>query len=97
MVTEIIDNNMENRREILVCECSSVEHQIVFNYDEENERVYCSIHLVELPFWKRLKNGLKYIFGYKCKYGHFDEFVLAKYNIKQLNKVVYFLKNVSKV
>lgn len=97
MVTEIIDNNMENRREILVCECSSVEHQIVFNYDEENERVYCSIHLVELPFWKRLKNGIKYIFGYQCKYGHFEEFILAKWHIKQLNKVVYFLKNVSKV
>lgn len=98
MVTEIIDNNMENRTEILVCGCHNVEHQVVFVYDEEDGLVYCNIHLVELPFWKRLKNGIKYIFSsHKSKYGNFDEFILDKSNIKQLNKVVYFLKNVSKV
>ena len=36
--------------------------------------------------------GLKYIFGYRCKYGDFDELVLSSKHIKALENVVNYLK-----
>lgn len=63
------------RDEIFVCHCNSTEHQIVFNYDKEDNLVYCNIHLTGGSFWQRLKGGLKYIFGYRSKYGDWDEFI----------------------
>lgn len=71
---------------LLIDDCHSPEHQIILNTfpeDEEDNSVYLQIHLVELPFWKRLIRGVRYIFGYKCKYGHFDEMLFDKTEFKQ--------------
>lgn len=69
---------------ILVCVCNSIEHQIVFNYDKCSDTCYVSIHLNKLRFWKRLIHGIRYIFGYKCKYGDFEEIILGEHHAKYL-------------
>jgi hypothetical protein len=61
--------------EIFVCDCNSREHQIVFQYDFDDNYVYCHIHLSQYSFWKRVKVAIKYILGYKCKYGNWEEFI----------------------
>ena len=48
---------------VLICDCSSREHQIIIEHDNEDNLTYCHIHLVKHGFWRRLKAGLKYIFG----------------------------------
>ena len=51
--------------ELLLCQCSDPEHQLIMFYDDDIEApaVYVSIHLSpERNFFKRLWNGLKYIF-----------------------------------
>ena len=74
---------------ILICECNSTEHQIVIDYNKENKIAYCYIHLItHKSFLKRLWVGLRYAFGYKCKYGNWDEFILNKKHVKQLNKII---------
>lgn len=78
--------------EILICACSSDEHQIILHKDEDCKMVYCSIHLVNLPFFKRLVMAIKYIFGYKCMYGNFEEFILNKCHINKLENLINFLK-----
>lgn len=75
---------MKIEEEILICECNSVEHQIVFRYDEEDNYVYCSMHLAKYNFFKRLVNGIRYIFGYRCRYGDFEEFIFKKEHSKKL-------------
>ncbi len=65
---------MENK--ILICSCHSTEHQVVIMYDDEDNNAYLHIFLSERRFFKRLLYGIKYIFGYKCKYGHWDEIIL---------------------
>lgn len=75
---------------LLICECHSKEHQIIISNDEDF--AYCSIHLNKLPFFKRLINGIKYIFGYRCKYGDFDEFLFSKEHINELKKIIKFLE-----
>jgi hypothetical protein len=62
------------------------------SYDEEDNNVYCHIHLVQHGFWKRLKAGLKYIFGYKCRFGQWDEFIFKAEDSEKLFKFAEKLK-----
>lgn len=73
---------------VLICECNSTEHQIVINYDEEDNVAYCHIHLTtHKNFFKRLWAGLRYAFGHKCRYGNWDEFILSDKHAKQLKEL----------
>ena len=85
----------KEQRETLICQCHSIEHQVSFNWVEDTElegEVYMEVHLKPLSFWERLKHGIKYIFGYRCMYGDFDEVILKKEDVHKLEKVVEFLK-----
>jgi len=61
------------------CQCHSPEHTLQFLFDEEENELSTSVFLGNeyMPWWKRLWIGIKYIFGYKCRYGHFDCFLLS--------------------
>lgn len=98
-----MDNELKELKELIICQCTSAEHQLIFRGDsygtEENgetRMVYVDIHLCKLPFWKRLWHGIKYICGYRCRYGEFDEVVLCPDHVEELERVVEFLKNEQK-
>lgn len=83
------------QHQLFICKCDNVEHQLIFGYfdDEPNGDVYCSVHLrPETNIWKRIKNGLKYIFGHKSIYGNFDEFIFKKEDAHKLEEIVKYLK-----
>lgn len=85
----------KEQRETLICQCHSIEHQVSFTWVEDTElegEVYMEVHLKPLSFWRRLKHGIKYICGYRCIYGDFDEVILKKEDVHKLEKVVEFLK-----
>ncbi len=77
---------------LLICDCSSAEHQIIVRHDEDDKLMYCSIHLAKLPFLERLKAGINYIFGYECRYGHFEEFILSEKHADKLEMIAKSLK-----
>jgi hypothetical protein len=77
--------------EIMVCQCTSLEHQVVYWRDPEDTQVYMSVYLSPLPLTKRIKAALKYIFGYRCKYGHWEEFVLGEEHREDLLKIAAIL------
>ena len=78
---------------LMLCECSSCEHQMVVSWDDNDDEVYVHVHLADYKgFWKRLWYGLKYAFGYKSRYGAFDEVILRKEDANNLQKVVDHLK-----
>lgn len=86
---------------IFICECFSPEHQIVFETQKdiiqdvgEFDTVVMSIHLVKKSFWRRIKVGIKYIFGYKCKYGSFDEVLLQPDDYSKMQKIVDEMKKI---
>lgn len=71
-------------RKTFICRCSSLEHQISFWYDDEDKQLYAEPHLVTGSFFTRLIKGIKYIFGYKCKYGNFDSMIFKDEDLKEL-------------
>ena len=81
------------------CDCSSSEHQILFDVDPDGGLVFCHIHLAKRPFLKRIKYGLKYIFGYHCRYGHWEEFIWNPQDapdLRSLADMLEFQQNLKK-
>lgn len=87
--------------DILICDCHSTEHQMIVHYSEDeysdgtkHPLVYIHTHLNKRPFWERVKYGIKYIFGYKCMYGAFDEFIINPSDADKIKDIVKYLKKV---
>lgn len=82
--------------DIIICECGSAEHQLVLHFDDDKDlgrQIFVEVHLVPLVWYKRLWQGLKYIFGYKCCYGNFEEIILTSKHLKKLRQMCRFLSN----
>jgi hypothetical protein len=91
-------------REFLICECESLEHLACFTFFDDNvvvdnegtemnfKYVTLSVHLKKLPFFKRLVNGVKYIFGHTSVYGDYDEFIIGKEYASKFRKVAKYLE-----
>lgn len=84
--------NKEKDSKILVCACHNIEHQIMIYKDEDEKEGFLTIHLKHDGLWKRIKNAIKYIFGYKSMYGDFDEFFFKKEHADALIDFGNFLK-----
>ena len=72
-------------RLIMICECHSLEHQVIF-WDDDGE-LYCEPHLTTYRnFFKRLWRGLRYAFGYKSRFGDWDSTIFKKEDLEKLRE-----------
>jgi hypothetical protein len=79
--------------DILICDCLSLEHQIVFLYDSEDNELICEVHLSNYLTWpKRIYHAVKYIFGYRSCYGNFDSTIISSKNKHQFQKALDRIK-----
>ena len=79
---------------ILICSCNSTDHQMVIYKDIDplyGPAVYIHMHLSKRSFWYRLKYAILYLFGYKSRYGAWDEFILESKHIAALEDVISHL------
>jgi hypothetical protein len=77
---------------ILICDCSSREHQIILEHEPDDNLIYCHIHLRPRRFWARVWAALKYVGGYKCRYGHFEEFIFKPDHVPALQQLTALLE-----
>lgn len=72
------------------CACEADEHILRFTLDKDPEDpgIYTSIFL-DSPYtwWRRVWIGIKYIFGYKCQYGHFGNWELRDEDVTRLRSM----------
>ena len=89
---------MNFKREYFECSCFSPEHTLSFWFDDDKEFscIYVSVFLSNDVWYKRLIKAVKYVFGYKCRYGHFDEFLFKENDVDRLISVISQLKKVDK-
>lgn len=73
-------------RKIFICKCHSLEHQVTFWYDEEDKELYLEVHLTNKRFFSRVKSAFKYIFGYKSRFGDWDEFLFKDEDLVKLKE-----------
>lgn len=88
-----MEESNKSVNELFICQCYNVEYQLIFSYFPDDEDKDVSVYLTpEYNIWKRIWMVIKYIFGYKSMYGHFDEFIFKKSDADKLQKVVNFLR-----
>jgi len=76
------------------CACGSSEHTLRFVLDSDNNTIYTLVFLNQYRgFWKRLLVAIKYLFGYKCKYGHWDEWILKPEDVTEITLLLNKIKN----
>ena len=70
----------EEKTFLVLCDCGDAEHQIIFRYypDDECFPMLATFHLTTwCGFFRRLWRGLRYAFGYKSRYGDWDDVILS--------------------
>lgn len=60
----------------VTCKCTSMDHIVRFSYEPDDCELYVTVHLAPLPFWKRVKNALRYVFGRRSRYGDHEEVIV---------------------
>ena len=73
-----------------ICACNSMDHQMLLWHDDDD--AYCVIHLASLPWYLRMWHALKYIFGFKSRFGVFEEFIFKPEHGDKLVEIGKFLK-----
>lgn len=77
------------KREIFICSCYSLEHQVAFWYDTEDNLLYVQPHLItHRNLLKRFYVALKYMFGYRSRFGEWDETILSGEDQKKLYDIL---------
>jgi hypothetical protein len=71
-------------KEFIVCSCGSLDHMLVVNKDAEDATV--EVHLAPLPLWKRIRNAVKYVLGYRSRFGDYEEFFLSRESAGRLRE-----------
>ena len=89
-----IDPQTGYQTEFFECACHSDEHTLKFNLDtmpshEDAPEIYTSIFLCDWqPWYKRVWVAIKYAFGYKSKYGHWDTWLLKACDVDRLEAML---------
>lgn len=87
----VLDDGEGHHHEYFECVCTSNEHTLRISYfdGEDFDELYVSIHLNPIwPWYKRVYHAIRYIFGYHCKYGHFEEASLGPTTAKRLRDLL---------
>jgi hypothetical protein len=67
------------------CKCMSSEHTLRFVYDPDDNELYTEVHLSQYRnVFVRVWVAIKYIFGFKSKYGHWDCWLLKEKDCERL-------------
>ena len=72
------------------CECSTVDHHVIWNWDSDpewNDEVCVQVFLSEKPWYRRVWPAICYMFGYKSKTGHWVEFILGRDKVEELRNL----------
>jgi len=75
-------------RELFVCACHNLEHQLVLSYFDDERDVYLSVHLCKHGFFRRLWIAVRYLFGRRSPYGAFEEIILREEDVNRLNDIL---------
>lgn len=74
---------MEHR--YLECDCEDGEHVLRLSwFDDDRDMIYVCCYIKKERWYKRIWVGIKYIFGYRSKYGEFGEFLWRPNTVRKL-------------
>lgn len=85
------------KRDVIFCSCGSAEHQLLIWHDDEFSGEYREVglqpHLVtHQNIFKRIFVAIRYVLGYRSRYGHWDSIIVDSTNYLPLKRAVEFIE-----
>lgn len=79
----------DGEKEYFECQCHGDEHILTFSFWVVSDDPDCYVHIFlnHRRWYKRIWPAIRYIFGYKCKFGHFDEMILKHKDVSRLREL----------
>jgi len=69
------------------CSCGACEHQAIITADPDDGLVLVEFHLVTWQnILRRLWVAIRYVFGYRSRYGAWDELVMDREQVAELRE-----------
>ena len=85
-------DKLNDNRQFFDCACLSEEHTLRFDlwdWTPEPPELYLSVFLNQWrPWYGRLWVAIKYLFGYKCRYGHWDNTIIRVEDAPRLQQLL---------
>lgn len=98
--TKTIVNKLKTKEGITVeyfdCECGDISHSARFTlfHDDSYPELYIDVYLNQYRgFFKRVWTAIKYVFGYRSKFGHFDSISFRRKDIPRLKELMNSYEN----
>jgi len=67
------------------CDCHCPEHQAIITTDADDGLLFLEFHLTTWQnILRRAWVAIRYVFGYKCKFGAWDELVMNRDQVEAL-------------
>jgi hypothetical protein len=92
------------RPEYFECACYSPDHTFRFTINDvaietsDDIDLLLEVQLNEYPgFFKRIWVAIRYIFGYKCRYGHWDCAIVRSEDVERLEQVLQTYKQLKEI
>lgn len=80
------------KTETFHCSCHDANHTFSFEYDEGDNYMFMVPYLsTSKGFWHRLKDAIKYVFGFEAPFGHFDEVLLQEAEVVRLRNYLHLV------
>ena len=70
------------------CQCHTPEHTIRLVIDPEYGDLHLEVFLGDNVWYMRIWKAIKYVFGYKCRYGHYDCTLLKPEDYERLEHLM---------
>src|ERR1700740_2196253 len=71
------------------CDCRSQEHTLGITFDIDEKEMIFEVQLARHHgFFGRVVRALKYVFGYECKYGHWDTTMMSEETFVELYNIM---------
>lgn len=74
------------KTKFFLCECTSFDHLFSVNCDDQD--CYIAVHLSPKSFFQRVIGAFKYIFGFRSRYGDFEEIMIKKEDAKEIAELL---------
>lgn len=84
--------SISDYEECVVCECGYPGHSLIIFYEKSERDVVVSVHLKNLPFFKRLFIALKYLVGKHSLYGSYEEIIVQPSDLYKFERIVNWLR-----
>lgn len=84
---------IKGRQECFICQCKMIDHQFCITLLDDDDPRFVDLSFepmlnTYLPLHKRIMVAIRYILGYRSRYGLFDSMLISEEDIPRIESII---------